>query len=205
MRRFLGLFALAAILSFPAIAQTGAADGPPTLWVDLPPVYQPAAHNPSDGKFKLGNRTIEFEKTKLTALASDIKMPVGERGDASTSLHWVCMHAANQRIWLTSDEIGGGKIDGIVLATPAPGEKASKACQSAPASLAKVSLPHGLSLGMTEEALRTLLGKPSYAKNGIIGYVFEQTAGQGQVSARLWVRIDGGKISALDLGQVTTL
>jgi hypothetical protein len=63
-----------------------------------------------------------------------------------------------------------------------------------------------VSIGMNEADLRARLGKPSHDRRGLIGWLYTgDTDDGGEVNARLWVRVEGGKVVALDLWQSTAL
>lgn len=202
MRRVLLLIA-GLMAALPAAAAPLA--GPPQIKVELPPEFTKAAKNPAAGDIRLGAKVIPLEKMKIQDLANQLKNPVGERGDASSSLHWVCLTAGEQRFWFTSDEMGGGKINGVAATKVVAGEKVDPSCRNAGAANATLKLPNGVAVGMDEAALRATMGKASYDRSGVVGWYFEKKLEEGVTSAQLWVRIEGGKVSALAINMVTGL
>lgn len=200
MRVLLALF-LSTVLALPVAAETRT--GPPQVGFELPPEFAPARKNPA-GVVKLGGQAISFETTKLSVVATSVKVLVGERSDARSSLHWLCLNQGGQRVWLTSDQTASGKINGVVLARIPVSDKGDASCKAAPASAAKITLPNGIALGMAEADLRKALGAPSLDRRGVLAWVHSaQTPEGSRTTATLWARIEGGAVSALDLGQST--
>lgn len=189
------------MMALPAAAAPLA--GPPELKVDLPPTFTHAAKNPAAGDIRLGNRQILLEKMKIQDLANQLKNPVGNRSDASTALHWVCVTAGSQRFWFTSDDMGGGRINGVMVTPAVAGEKADPTCRAAGGANATLKLPNGVALGMAEASLRQTMGAPSYDRSGLVGWYYEKKVAESRSWSELWVRVEGGKVTAVSLSQVS--
>jgi hypothetical protein len=194
-----------ACLAFLSLAQPSFAEtplGPPKLSEELPPTFAWATRSPTAGQIQLGARAIPFEKIKLTDVANSLKQTVGERQDQNSAMHWICLNIGTQRYWLTSDENGGGRINGVAAAEVAAGDKSDKTCR---ASAAKVGVPQGLAIGMAESDLRAKLGKATYDRAGVIGWLFSGKTGEGEVNSHLWVKVAGGRVTGFEMAQATSL
>jgi hypothetical protein len=151
-----------------------AADTPggPPIFATQGKVAATLKSNPVAGVVQLGKQTIVMERTDLSKLAEKADARIGHRGTGDHALDWICLTdpAAQTRIWVTSSGAGVGAVDGVTLAY-LPKVQPTDNCSEAPADWRKVTLPGGLALGMTAEALKAKIGSPSYDKAGLVGFV----------------------------------
>ncbi len=153
--------------------------------------------------FQLGSFRGGFEDTKLEAVRKFVASGVIDRqGDAGDAEAWLCYDLpGGQRVWLSSGEISGGAVDRITL-WPA-GTARSSHCPAVPAGFAGVAVD-GIGLGTTEIELIKRLGQPGKRANGWL--VFHHAAKKGQMDddQTLVVKIDSGRVSALEVSRVVS-
>jgi hypothetical protein len=111
---------------------------------------------------RVENVSVFLEKTQLKTIADKLGGSIGSRGDASESLQWLCFHGsdANGRwaLWLESDEMGGGAVDGFALQRISNNTKVDRRCRT---NQVWVHLPIGLGIGLPESEARRILGAPT--------------------------------------------
>ena len=117
----------------------------------------------TSGTFIVHGRSTELEQSTFEDLFTMLKpATVNGRGDASTSLNWVCYRLGGDvstSLILESDEMGGGKyIDGfeIVLAGSRP--DLERDCVTLDVSSSDLETDRGIRLGLTRREVRKRLG-----------------------------------------------
>jgi hypothetical protein len=199
-----------------ALAEAAPADSPPALWeIAGGGLKLVQAEGMPDGDIVLlGNLAIELERTALQDVARAVGAGVAQSGDAAGALAWICLHVdgpdADARLWLTSDEMGGGNINEAVLASLPASSAPTSGCPAAKADLAVFRLPGNLRLGESVEALRSRLGKPSYDQEGVTAFTrwfglftAAPVAGECQLGQSVWVKAEQDKVVAISVGRTS--
>lgn len=134
---------------------------PPKLGL---PDSLPKANIPNEvvTKLKLGTLDIVLEKTSLVDVAKKIGGTIGSRGDAGEALHWLCLIGSDSggrwALWLESDEMGGGNVDGVAWQRISKDATADRRCWT---GNVQIELPIRLALNSTESDVRMVLGQPT--------------------------------------------
>lgn len=190
-----------------AAAPLPVSDGaPPLLYENETLPARPVGQDPTRGRIHLGARRITLNETRLEDMAVELGAKVRKHGDASQALSWICADlGGGARLWLASDEIGGGRIDDLTLARVAG--PADPACPKLRADYAEAALPNGLKLGMTEPALIAALGQPNWRGKGLLAFEhWRPVKGRPDwtYSATVRARVENGLVTALNLSRITT-
>ncbi len=141
----------------------------------------PVVAVPSDLIPALGmdNREIVLDRTPLAEAAQWFKARIGQRGDASEFLRWVCIAGRDAegrwKLWLESGEIHGDAVGAFQLRRIGAAERIDAKCVSSRASLRN---PAGLRLGMSRADVRRILGDSS-GTPPMIAYLYEHPGGNG--------------------------
>jgi len=114
---------------------------------------------------KVANWPITLETTKLTDAQRRFGGLLGHSGDAGEALGWLCLYRRNPSdgwvLWLTSGEIDGESIGGVVWHRLNSEQKVDSRCKAVNAEQGIVTSPVRLRLDMTKLQVEQLLGKPS--------------------------------------------
>lgn len=165
----------------------------------------------------MGALRVLFEMTSL----EDVRRvattgTISHRGDAGESEYWLCYTrlGANpvQRVWVTSSGEMGGRQHFVtnVSATVLPNGAATTECPPLPKRLEPLSLKNYLWLGTTRKQVTTKLGTPSFQQGGWSTYDYEgKVAGNCEgsefdLSASLLLHFRNGRVTALQIGQITS-
>lgn len=206
------LFAVVAALlvTGEAFAQKNDPGGPPKLW-DVPDgsIGDPqAAGIPDSNLVRLGKLAVQLDDSPLENIAAAMGQRMAHAGDASASVDWICLHIdgeqSDARLWLSSSEVAGPNVDAVTVLRYPASAKPDAACPAIKPAYSAIKLPGDLRLGEAEAALRQRLGKPSYDKAGIVGFmraldlgVPESKGGPCQLSQSVWAKIEDGVVLAL--------
>jgi hypothetical protein len=155
----------------------------------------------------LGALVVVLEKTTL----ADVQRATGvgevhHHGDASESLHWLCysLPATNDRVWLSSSEMGGGTvIDEVLAQRYGDGLPRLAACPALPEALASLRFGDDFALGATPEQAQRTFGKPKPAAEDW-HYIYDGGDGQFMVSGEASVHFTAGRVSGVRLSQGTS-
>lgn len=201
--------ALLLVATAAAFAQSaGVVWQPPTL--DLPDSL-PKANISKEmiTTLRIENVPIVLEKTQLTNVAEILGGTIGSRGDASEALHWLCFHGsdANGRwaLWLESDELGGGAVDGFALQQIPKKAKIDRRCAT---KEVRVDLPIRLAIGLTETEARGVLGAPTtkYRNTLVFDHEHEEKIRNELFTASntVYVVLQSGVVSAIQVWKITS-
>src|SRR5438552_385000 len=136
---------------------------------------------------RLGSESIVLEETGLDSLR--LRLGAGlirQRGDAASSLEWLCVHAATGEnrwlLWLESGEMAAGTVNRFhVLAVPSAAS-IDRRCSSLSARSGTIELPGRVALGLSASALRQLLGQPSAVAGDTLVYHYSRHVIDSKVS-----------------------
>ena len=119
---------------------------------------------------------VELEETELTKVKAHLGGEIGGRGDAADSLAWLCYEVPTDSgrtvLWLMSGEMNDGTVGGFQWEKIAASIQVDKRCRLL--SKGSVELPLDVRPGMTEEALKNVLGRPTWTHGSNIEYVHEE-------------------------------
>jgi hypothetical protein len=159
---------------------------------------------------RVGKKQVTLEKIALKEVQASLGGAIGHRGDAGESLQWLCLTGTDAQgrwaLWLESDEVGGGFVDGFALQRLGRNETMDQRCQSLPASQGGIALP-ALRLGMTEIQVRRLLGQPTLKYRDTLIYAYETETMIRNVpyaiSNTVYVALRGGVVWAIQVWRNT--
>ncbi len=161
-------------------------------------------------ELRVGDFHVLLEQTPLSAAQHRLGGTIGQRGDAATSLEWICRtgsHGSERWIlWLEAGEIHGHAVGGFEWRRMSDSTRVDHRCSTAPPG-ERVTLPAGLRLGMTENDLIEALGRPTLRRGQTLLYGHEHVDAQDRqhsVSNYLEAGIDdSGIVSAIRVWRVT--
>lgn len=135
---------------------------PPTL--EFPEPFPPATVSQEMiTTLRVAGVQIILDQTPLIDAQKKLGGTIGQRGDASESLHWLCFYGTDKNgrwaLWLESDEMGGGSIDAFTLQRIDRNAKPDRRCRGV--SDGGINLPIKLDVGLTETQVRKTLGTPT--------------------------------------------
>jgi hypothetical protein len=127
-------------------------------------------------RLRVSNTEIVLEETKLTDVQAKLGGTVGHRGDAASSLQWLCYELQTDEgrsvLWLMAGEMDAGTVGGFQWRKIAESTVVDQRCQPLPNGTLK--LPIGLNLGMERSVLLQTLGKPTREHANRIDYVHDE-------------------------------
>lgn len=134
---------------------------PPSL--DLPDTIPPATvSREMIATLRVAGMQIILEQTPLNDVQKRLGGVIGQHGEASNALQWLCYHGADAKgrwaLWLESSEMGGGNVDGFSWRRIARNATLDRRCRERDV---EVDLPVGLVMSMTETQVREVLGRPT--------------------------------------------
>jgi hypothetical protein len=158
----------------------------------------------------LGTMSVEFEITSLLAVKKATKIGrILHRGDAGGSEYALCytiaFGPAQERIWLSSGELGGPEhsIENFYAETGSNVE--SNSCPALPTNLRPVSLSNALWLGQKISHVTKRLGQPSVKKDGWWLYSYSGKASNDlDLSGIFGAKVTNGIVVALFVNHLTT-
>jgi hypothetical protein len=154
-------------------------------------------HDPAP-TFRLGSMTAALEKTPLDTIRTAVGAGrLDQSGDASTSLTWLCYTAPEigQRIWLAADEMGGGNVDEITVASLPAGAAATAECPALPQRFQPLRLANGLGIGSTEAEVRRVMG--AGGKRAGWSYRYDRRKGGFDIQGYVFFKMKHGQVVAL--------
>ena len=177
--------AIVLLIAFTASAQNAfdpASSRDPVVWeppdfawpVDYPRATVPNEMAPG---IKIGGWPVTLEKTELLAAQRHFGGAIGDRGDASEALGWLCLYRQDRSsswvLWLESAEINGPTIGSFTWQRLPSGATIDRRCRHLAGQDATVDLPNSIRLGMTEKEVLSRLGKPSARSGNTAIYAHE--------------------------------
>lgn len=163
-------------------ASNGQEEATPIPWQPYKMQFPSVAPPPTIPKemvsrLKVANWPITLETTSLADAQRRFGGSLGHSGDAGDFLQWLCLYKRNADdgwvLWLTSGEIDGGSIGGLVWLHMGANQKVDSRCTELSAEQATVTLPIPLKLNMTRDTVEQLLGKPSGSFHETFTYLHE--------------------------------
>jgi hypothetical protein len=138
-------------------------------------------------RFSLGAFAGRFEETPLEAVRKAVGAGTTQRqGDAAGSLNWLCYGSGQDRLWVTSGEMGGAdhRVTEIVAELTEKDTATSADCAMLPKKFAPLAFDGKLHLGMSRSEVVKALGQPSksdaaqtiYYHAGKLANGFDETA-----------------------------
>jgi hypothetical protein len=102
-------------------------------------------------KLRVSKMQIILEETPLSDVQKNLGGTIGASGDASEALQWLCFHGSDAKgrwaLWLESDEMGGGNVDGFACQRIAERATIDRRCRTQPI---EIELPIQLAIGLPE-------------------------------------------------------
>jgi hypothetical protein len=189
--------------------------GTQTLWEPPKELSVPDNHGPTVDRelitsLRVGELTVVLEETKLSDVQSHLGGTVGQRGDASGALAWLCLHGRHDggswALWLEAGEIHGGNIGALQLRHVNASTQFDSRCQVI-GSTRGVELVRGIRLGLSSAQTIKILGRPTTAADDTLLYAHEhQEPIRGEIataSNRLTIRFRKAVLDAVDVWKMT--
>jgi hypothetical protein len=150
--------------------------GPPNL--KLPTTFpKPSIKGEIIKGLRIEGWPVTLEKTELAQAKRHFGAVIGNRGDASEALSWICLQGSDDRgawaIWLYSGEIDGPAIAGFQWQRVPPEARLDHRCKLLDRLQGSVELPVHLTLGMSEAQVVAVLGRPSGTLHNVAIYSHE--------------------------------
>src|ERR1700733_6499388 len=122
---------------------------PPTE-LAVPGDAKPSVRREPITRLRVNAFTVILEETTLSDVQSHLGGTIGQRGDASEALAWLCFHAHDAgglwALWLEAGEIHGGAVGAFQLRRLDGATQFDQRCQSIAGSTSSVELPGGVRL-----------------------------------------------------------
>jgi hypothetical protein len=113
-------------------------------------------------KLRVAKMQVILEETPLSDVQKNLGGTIGASGDASEALKWLCFQGSDAKgrwaLWLESDEMGGGNVDGFAWQRMAEKASLDPRCRT---EAIEIELPIHLAIGSPESEVRGILGKPT--------------------------------------------
>ena len=155
----------------------------------------------------LGPLHVDFERSTFSDIAIIGPAPLGQHGDAAGFERWVCFTVTTQkqRIWLTSNELGGHEyINGVVAQLIPNGMPATADCPELPQKYIPAHLDFDFWLGTSIDKLKHRFGAPTQSEDGSLYFAYIGKDREYDVTNTLAVRLDKGRVVALRAIHITT-
>ena len=127
-------------------------------------------------RLRVSNTEVVLEETKLADVQARLGGTTGQRGDAGTSLQWLCyeLQTGESRsvLWLMAGEMDAGTVGGFQWKKITASTVVDKRCQ--PIAGATVKLPIDLHVGMERSVLFKRLGRPTREHANRMDYVHDE-------------------------------
>jgi len=138
-------------------------------------------------RFSLGAFSGRFEDTPLSAVRKAVGAgTIQHQGDAAGSLNWLCYQRGQNRLWVTSGEMGGDdhRVTEIVAELTGKDTATAADCATLPDKFAPLVFDGRLRLGMSRAEVVKVMGQPSksddaqtiYLHAGKVAKDFDETA-----------------------------
>lgn len=189
-----------------------AAEQPPKMAFDA--ITWPAlSKEKPTTKLMMGSLSVLFEKTTLAAIQKKVGSgAISHQGDAAASLYWLCYTGHRERIWIMAHgEMGGSKHNVTsVAAESMEHAEATNDCPVLPSKFQPVTLDNDLWLGITEESVLQILGKPSHTEEDWLFFDYEGKKPaackpeDADVTNWVFLKKRQGRVVRIHAGQVTS-
>lgn len=170
---------------------------------DMPGNIAPnaTASEPMITALRLGTLSIRFERTEFAAVRERTGAEQGQRGDASTSLRWLCYGGQDAggrwALWLTGGEIDGPTIGSFEWRRVDRNAQFDPRCTQLPAGETITLSPTPLTLGMSEAEILHRLGKPTLRRGRILEYDYRGEKKPYDVWNTVAVRLRNGIVDSI--------
>lgn len=159
----------------------------------------------------LSDSRILLEETQMDIIQSKFGGEPGARGDASESLRWLCLHGADDAgrwvLWLESGEMDGSYIGEFQWQRVSNSASFDPRCAAQPANT-KIVLPINVKLGISQEEVLKVLGKPTWEKANVLLYEHQHDEKiQGELFTSfntVIIALRGGVVEAIDVMKTTS-
>ena len=205
---WLWLFLLVLPLSIrPASAQTV---WQPPHQLSIPGNYKPTIHRELITSLRIADLTVVLEETKLADVQSRLGGTIGQRGDTSEALEWLCFHGRDNGgswiLWLEAGEIHGRFVGAFQLRRIEASAQVDNRCPLLD-STPGIQLASGIRLGLPRAQTIEILGRPTKSDGDTVLYRYEhqQTTRRERVTAsyRLMIRFRHAVLDAVDVWKMT--
>lgn len=189
-----------------------AAEPPPKVALDA--ITWPAlSKEKPTSKLTMGSFSVLYERTTLATIQKEIGSgAISHHGDAAESLYWLCYTGQSERIWIMAHgEMGGSKHRVTsVAAESMEHAEATNDCPVLPSKFQPITFDNDLWLGITEESVLQILGKPSHREDEWLYFDYEEKKPaackpeDADVSNWVFLKKRQGRVIQIHSGQVTS-
>jgi hypothetical protein len=159
----------------------------------------------------LSESRIVLEETRMDAIQAKFGGESGADGDASESLLWLCLHGSDETgpwvLWLESGEMNGPYIGEFRWQRVSNSASFDPRCAAQPAGT-EIILPIDVKLGISQEEVLKVLGKPTWEKANILLYEHQHDEKiQGELFTSfntVIIALRGGVVEAIDVMKTTS-
>lgn len=183
---------------------------PPTE-LSVPGDHKPTVRRELITKLRVAEFTVVLEETKLSDVQSHLGGTMGQRGDASEALAWLCLHGRDDGgswvLWLEAGAVHGGTVGAFQLRHLDATTQVDKRCQPILNSTRGIELASGIRLGLPRAETIRILGRPTTSAGNTLLYAYEhQEAIRGETataSNRLTIGFRNAVLDAVDVWKMT--
>jgi len=160
-------------------------------------------------KLRVAKMQVILEETPLSDVQKNLGGTIGASGDASEALKWLCFQGSDAKgrwaLWLESDEMGGGNVDGFAWQRIAEKVSLDRRCRT---QAIEIELPIRLAIGLTESEVRGILGTPTteYRNTLVFEHEHQETIRNEPFTASntVYVHIRSGVVWSVQVWKTTS-
>lgn len=209
------LLVCSAVLALFAQAPQAASQSKDSVWhpvfIHVDTFPKPTGSRLIVGGVNVGRVKIVLEKTLLEDVRARFGGVVGQEGDASTSLLWLCLHGEDASgawgLWFDSGEVDGDVVGGFLWRRLDHDAKFDPRCKLVDHTRGSIQLPVILRLGSTEKEVIRILGQPSQRKGDVLIYShergFTERGEPWTMTNTVFVELSRGVVSAIQVDKST--
>ena len=147
----------------------------PPADLDFPSALpRPTVPQPMVTALRLGTMSIRLDRTELAAVREQLGGELGRRGDAGSTLRWLCYGGEDTTgrwaLWLTAGEIDGPTIGSFEWRRVAANARFDPLCTLLPKGATVTLSPAYLHLGMSQSEVFHHMGTPTVHHGDMLDY-----------------------------------
>jgi hypothetical protein len=150
---------------------------------------------------RLGTMSIRLERTELAAIRERYGGEAGLRGDAGSTLRWLCYGGQDATgrwaLWLTSGEIDGPTIGSFEWRRVDASAQFDPRCALLPRGTTVTLSPTYLRLGVSRSQVLHRLGNPSMRRGVLLDYEYARTGKTYDFSNSVAVWLRNGVVDSI--------
>jgi hypothetical protein len=184
---------------------------PPPGSLSMPVELRPTVERELIAELRVASFAVILEETKLSDVQMRLGGTIGQRGDASEALRWLCFSGRDANgpwiLWLESGAMHGGTVGGFQLRRADRNTSFDPRCHALPDSTASIALPGGIALSQSRQQVIGTFGRPTMSLYDTSLYVHQHqervAGGSFTTSSHIALRFRDAILDAIDLWRVT--